>query len=463
MRKIFLSVLAVSLMFSSCSNFVDGYELSPNDPLASDATPNLLLTVAEVSAFSSYTGQLARTAAILTQQQAGVQAQYEAIAAYTILPGDNVNEWESIYSNGLTNSQTLIDLAGDENPYYRGIARVLKAMHLGIATDFWGDIPNSQALQGVGNFTPAYDAQEAVIADIQALLDGAITDFGAAATDNIELPGSDDLIFGGDMTAWNLSAHILKARYHNRLSERDPTGSATAALAALDAAFGAGLSGPEDDMNAVFGDAGNELNQWYAFEQERGGYMTMGAFFVDTLLGLDDPRLAVYADTTTAGIYEGTPLGSLNPDVSVVGPYFSSPTAPMPLITYVEAKFIEAEAALRSGNAGRAATAYNDAVQTHIEQITGSAPSAAYIAANADEDASSISLEKIMFQKYIAMFTQPEVWADWRRTGQPSLSPDPRSTQGQIPLRFPTPQSEIDYNSNAPEIMNIFMPVWWDN
>jgi hypothetical protein len=66
-----------------------------------------------------------------------------------------------------------------------------------------------------------------------------------------------------------------------------------------------------------------------------------------------------------------------------------------------------------------------------------------------------------MTQKYIAMFLDPEAFADWRRTGIPSLTPN---TGSQIPRRLPYPETEVLYNQNCPKpsVINIFTRVWWD-
>jgi hypothetical protein len=457
---------ALLILNSSCGRFVDGYEVSPNDPTS--VTNDLLLTTTEISTFSLYSGQLARLAAVLMQHQAGTDSQFEDLARYNIRSGDNVNEWEQLYSVSLMNTKKLIEQAGDNNKHYRGIAKVLTAMNLGIATDLWGDIPYSQALKGLNGqegFNPSYDSQEAILNSIQTLLSEAITDLSSDPTStaqNVKLPGNDDLVFQGDAQKWIVTAHVLKARYANRLSKRDPQGSATAALGHLDMAFTAGLASPADDCNAKFGTAGNELNQWNAFLFNRGGYMKMGKFFMDTLIGMNDPRLTFYATEDANGNYTGTALGSNDNTTSEIGSYFASANSPAPMVTYVEARFIEAEAALRANNPSRAATAYNDAVLTHIQQVTGSPAPTAYANQYASETSGSITLEKIMLQKYLAMFTQIETWSDWRRTGIPSLSADPRATSNAIPRRLPTPQSEINYNRNAPNITNLYQAVWWD-
>ena len=457
-----LMTVLLLLGSASCSKFVDGYEVSPNSP--QETTPALLTTVIQVATFSHFTGQFARHATIMTQQCAGTQAQYEDLANYSILEGDNNNEWESHYS-AITDCNILIELAGTENPYYQGIGKILKAMNLGLTSDLWGDVPNREAgkgLQGEEFFNPAFDPQEMVYQDIQALLSEAISDLSKGAGDNATLPGLDDLIFNGDAGKWVVTAHVLKARYENHLSKRDAPGSATRALAAIDAAVAAGLDGTNDDCNAIFPGDGNSLNQWYAFQQNRGDYIKMAEGFVSFLQSISDPRLSFYAALDDNGVISGTPLGSTLSTTSDIGAYFGSPDSPAPLVSFVEAKFIEAEAAFRANQKMRAANAHNAAIKAHIQQVTGAAAPAAYVTSQASETETSITMEKIMMHKYAAMFTQFEVYNDWRRTNIPVLTANPNGLVSGIPRRLPTPQNERLYNSKAPLVSDILKPVWWD-
>ncbi len=464
-KFLLFSATAASLCFGSCGRFVDGYEISPNEP--TESTPALLLNVVQLQTFLTYSGGLARLSNIFTQHQNGTDFQYADYAAFGMQPGDFDDSWENIYS-GMLDAKMLINKAGNANPYYRGMGKVLLAMNLGVATDIWGDIPYTQALQGEGaegNLNPNYDSQESIIQNIQTLLSEAIADFSRPEEDNIlELPDDEDMIFQGNVQNWILTAHILKARYANRLSERNAAASATEALAHLDAAYAAGLSATATDCNAYFGTLGNENNQWYAFVfQERPGYMQMGKFFVDSLVAMNDPRLSAYAEVDANGTYTGTALGDVDQSTSLIGTYFASANAKAPMVTFVEAKFIEAEAALRAGDAARAATAHNTAIVAHIEQVTSAAAPATYVANYASETNATITLAKIMLQKYLAGFTQIETWTDWRRTGLPNLPMTPNARISGIPRRLQTPLTELNYNSNAPQNRDLLLPVWWDN
>lgn len=461
MKKIFvLILLPVLLSVVSCEKFIEGWDESPNNP--TEATAQLLLSVSEVSTFMYYTGQLARTPSVFIQQTAGTDFHMEDIRDYVLLEGDNVNEWEGLYSNCLINEQLIINDFGEDNPYYAGIAKILKAMALGLLTDLWGDIPNREALQGINGveddqLNPGFDSQETVIQDIQSLLSDAITDLSRPASDNVLLPGADDYIFEGDPDAWINTAWILKARYANRLSKRDANGSATNALSFL-----ANVDPAQPACMAIHGDEANEQNQWFDFQNDRGNYMQMGEFFIEMLKSTSDPRLPFYALPDINSEYTGSPKDESNTATSDWGPFAGTEAGTdLPLVTFFEAKFIEAEANLRLGNTDEAAAAYNDAVKASVLFVTGAADPQ-FEAQYANETGATITQDMIMTQKYVAMFTQPEAWADWRRTSIPVLTANPNGDVAGIPRRFPTCRSERTYNSKAVVVSNILEPVWWD-
>jgi len=449
-------VSALVLFMSACNDFVDDYGVSPNDP--SEVTPALLLSGAQAAVFATYNGQLTRTGNMMTQHLSGTDFQMVEYDNYVIMEGDNNNEWIVIYNHIIEPCNNIIDVYGDENPYYRGMARVLKAMGAGVATDYWGDIPLSEAAKGLteGNLEPMYDNQEDVIKAIQTMLDDAIADFGADPASNANTPGADDLIAGGDIDAWKRFAYMLKARYAIRLTKKDKTSAADAALQAL---VDAGLTGNSDDMLSRYGTNGNELNPWDAFEQDRGGYLRVGATLMDMMLAKNDPRISAYAAVDTGGAYRGAILGSGDQTASPIGTHLRATTGD--LISYVECKFIQAEANFHKGELTGAANAYNEAINASIMKVTGAADTA-YSNMYANENNATITLEKIMDQKYIAMFGQCEAWADWRRTNMPALTPNPNAQITEIPRRLPTVIEERLYNSNAPSNTDITAPVWWD-
>jgi hypothetical protein len=461
-KYIYLLTIAVfTLIVVSCSKFVEGYDVSPNSP--TDVSIPLLLSSTEMGLETSYTGTLARTSSIFVQQMAGVQFQMLDIASYTLREGDNINDWNNIYDLVLQPCNDIIRRAGTENPYYAGIAKVIKAMALGIATDFWGDVPAREAGTGIwdGNLTPKFDTQSDVIVYIQELLADALTNFSASEADNIIIPGADDIMLQGDIAIWENVTKILQARYANRLSKRDAQGSATRAINFLQGVDNIG------DLMAVYGEASNESNQWFAFENTRADYLKTGEFMVNLLQTNNDPRLEFYVAPNASDEYVGASANTTSPDLtaSPIGPYIASATAPIPLVTYTEALFIRAEANFRLNNLADAASDYNDAVLSSVLTVTQEDAPPAFVTNFASETAGTITLRKIMEQKYLALFINVEAWSDWRRTGFPILTPNPNGGNGgtAIPRRFPTVQEERNYNGqNAVIVQDIYAPVWWD-
>jgi hypothetical protein len=464
MKKITYIALAFLLItFGGCKKFVDGYDESPNDPAT--VTNALLLSNSEVAYFATVNGQLSRQTSIMIQQAAGVDFQSGDINDYAIEEGTNINEWNVIYSNGIVNLKKLYTQAGDQNPYYQGMSRILTAMFMGVATDLWGDVPFREAgngMNGPSNFSPKFDKQADVIADIQTYLTEGIALLQKTEAENTLIPGADDYIYAGDPNAWIAAAHVLKARYHNRLSKRDAAGSATNALTSLSNATAAGFLDNTNNMYAHFGANSNEYNQWYAFTVvERNGYMKTGLPMTNIMNAWNDPRLPFYCVADTGGGYNGSAPDVRNLDASEIGPYLATADAPFPIVTFYEAKFIEAEAKLRSGDAAGAAAAHNEAVMASVTEVTGAA-NPAFENSQAKETSATITLAKIMNHKYVAMFGQVEAYADWRRTNLPALTPNASGVIPSIPRRLPTVIDERLYNKNAVVISDITLPVWWD-
>lgn len=472
MKKALIILISISSLFSisGCEKYVSQDDIDPNGP--THASLQTLLPVVEVSIFATYTGEMARTSNCWVQQFTGTQFQLQEYSNYSISENDVQNDWTTIYNAGIVNANEIISDAGSTNAYYyKGIGEVCKAMILGIATDFWGDIPNTEAGLGEANLTPHYDSQESVIASIQTLLSDAIVNLKTSAVSNSILPGTDDLIHSGDVAAWIKTAWILKARYHNRLSKRLPGSSATDALADVDNAIIDGLTGNADNANTIFDGSAN-LNTWYDFNNTRADYIHAGKTLVDYMNGTSDPRVPFYFSQDGGGNYTGTATGDIDISTSNIGSFYGDPVSPLPMVTYVELRYIEAEAALRAGNTSRAQTAYTDALMNAMALYPGidAVAVTSYLAANGtlSTDLDSAYMQ-IMTQKWVSMYTQPEAFADWRRTvstthpsGVPALAPSPSGVITTIPVRYPTEQNERLYNPNAVVISNLTSHVWWD-
>lgn len=447
-NTIYKLVLCATVLISSCKTGNDLYD-DPNNP--KNVPPALALTSIEVNSFLNTEGDLSRVSSILAEQMAGVSAQYLTLQNYQLQTADYNNHWQGLYANTMYNAKLMIDKYSATDPYYAGMAKVLMAINLSLATDFWGDVPYSESFTGAANFKPKYDKQQQVYVAIQSLLDNAIADFAKPASANIDLPGTDDIYFNGKVSKWTTAAWTLKARFANRLSLKDPQGSATNVLAYL----AKGIAAPADNMENIHND--DYPNQWGDFENQRGGYFVANKVFVDAL-GSADPRLPYYFDATDAPV-SGADIfeEQISPDASIIGPYFATERN-YGLVTFHEAKFLEAEAKSRLGQ--DASTTLNDAIRASVVYVTRGTSNGA---AQATYTAATATLTAIMTEKWKAMFGHVEAYNDYRRTGIPTLTPRPKTVGAildYIPKRLPTPTAESDSNPNA-VFISLDQPVWW--
>lgn len=446
MKKFSILFVAMAMVLGlvSCDKFFEGVNDNPNDP--TDVTPDVILAGAQGNLAYSVGGDVSRFTSMLTQQATGATRQWTTYHRYTITETEFDNFWRfGMYGGALNDLYLLIEKAESaDDPYfqYAGIAKVLMAYGLMINTDLFDDIPYSEAFLGTENLTPAYDSQESIYTAVIQLLNDGKADLDQAAAPIS--PGGDDLIYGGDVDMWTMTANVLLARAYIHLGNVSATNYGNA-LTALGTEGTDSYGSNGDDAEFPFGTSPTEQAPWFQFNDQRGD-ITHEGYMYDLMVSIGDPRLTGYIDTTGGGF--------------LMGPAYGSPNSSWPFATYVEAKFIEAEAAFQTGNLARAADAHNAAVTAGLDKWGISDP--AYLAAEASETAGTITLEKIMTHKYIGMFTSPEAYNDWRRTGIPALSPVTGATMTTIPVRMPYPLSENNYNPNVPAGKTLVDNVWWD-
>lgn len=452
MKKIIAYILPLVIL-SGCSRELDTFNENPNRPVQVSA--NLLLTNIQVGTFSVQTTGIARLANIWSQQMSGTDAgQLGAYSIYILNENEVGNEWNSLYTDVGVNATEIINFYGAESPYYSGIAKIILAINMGYATDFWNEVPFDDAFKGKsGNFHPKYQSQESIYERLQTTLDEAIVELSKAPSDNKYIPGADDLIYNGDVSKWIKAAYALKARYALRLTE--VKGSVASAQKALEYLNKGTFTSSSENLNAIFPGEANSLNQWYAFDRARANYIKMGKFFVNLLTSTSDPRLPFYAKADVNGNYTGNDETNIvDLTTSNLGAYLSASNKNVGIITYAEVKFIEAEAKFRTGDTSGAGVAFKEAVSASVENVTGSA-NPTFV----NSVTGTTNLENILTQKYTALFGSMEPYNDYRRTGFPNLRP---LSGAAIPKRLPTPQSERLYNRNAKVVSNITSPVWWD-
>ena len=473
------------ILSAGCKKFVESGNVNINPNRPSAVTLNTLLPAVEYTTSSNHF-QVAYTTSLFSQQMASYQGgpltddQHRDVrmgVAYT-----------GLYQTALTNSKLLVEQAKAlGSPFYTAIGRILLVMNLSLATDTYGDVPFSEAFQAPAVLYPHYDKQETLYPLMQKYLDSAITESQQANPATLK-PATDDLVYGGDMTAWRQTANFLKARLSMHLTKK---GAAAAASAAITALGSGAYTAASKDCQLVYND--KNLNPWYsniAIKLTTGNYyITPSKRFVDALNGtaypgLVDPRISFLMDKKASTSYIGLQNGAGNTgnttDLSS-NTYFAKSNSPVLMATYAEQKLLEAEARFLAnggtvtsvGSTQAAYDAYMAGIVANMQKL--GVPAAAITADTTHPQvavgASKLTLELILREKQIVLYLHPEAWVDVRRYDyNPALfkgmalplNQDP-TLGGQFIRRSGFPLDEVNRNPNIKEaIQPLNAKEWWD-
>jgi hypothetical protein len=491
MRKLSLSAAALALVTAvACKTDLTALNQNPNSPTTAPAGP--LFTSATRSANGTLQGSGATLSMTELFAQHIAEIQYIEEDRGAIRPTTLDAIFSNLYSGPLEDYQKIIDGAA-ALPATSGPATVMQQWVFQNVTDYWGDVPYSEALKGDAstvNLKPTYDAQKDIYYGMLAKLTAASTAMAAATDPGL---GSADMIYKGDLTKWVKFSNSLRARMAMRLSQADPAKAQTELTAAF---AGPVLASNADNARIAWPGDGVYDNPWANNFSSRDDHR-MSKTLIDNLVANNDPRLPIFAQPTKADPtkYAGMQNGLDNtytstyfnttsrpgtifyPGATTYGTFGTSAgkATPSYIMTFAELSFIKAEAALRGWgglNAAQAAGFYNAGVSASILQWGGTQAQAdAYLAQ--PSVAYNGTLARIIEQKWIALFTQgTEAWSDWRRTGfpstivaGPSMYPD---TPG-VALRLLYPPSEASVNKAGLDAAKARQgadltttPVWWD-
>jgi hypothetical protein len=512
-----LYMAPMAFLISSCDNNFEEMNVNPN--ASRNVVPGFLFTRTQLTTVSNnFTG-----GAYLTIGQS-----MQHFATYKEVPAAGDKYFNYTYSNGNwalfggdpASAGAVIDIAQviealetvPDNVNKMSVSRIWKAYLYHRLTDLYGDIPYTEAGKALTdkNFTPKYDTQAFIYADLLKELDESLTAFDPTKPTF----GAADLIFGGNVAQWKKFGYSLMLRLGMRLTEVDPAMAETWVKKAI----AGGVITADTDLAKIeyvdgsitasrnFISAGLMSTDYVA----AGGDNVEGGKFAKTLIDhlktTKDPRLNVIsvvwtkaskdapyvADTATA-LQTGMPNAAFNglpanfdqysePNPATILKY----SAPLLVMTPAEVHLLLAEANLRGWYSGATAEAsYNAAVTAGLKQwalfgtagVISDAKIAAYLKTNPFNTGGTMAqkLEQISTQKWVALFLEDEyeIFSNWRRTGYPKLTPTNypgNLTGGKIPTRFVIPDSEEQYNKvNFYEARTrqggtntLSSVVWWD-
>ena len=464
-----LGALLLAASATACSDWLTGPGLTvtPNSP--TKASKEQYFASVVTAQESQEEGNLARWAAMFTQQMAGTGRQHKTYQSYSITESDINNYFSRTYTGGgLVDVRQVERMSKEQgDSVFAGIAMVYEALMIGRAASIWGDIPYSEAVSDV--LQPHLDSQELVYAAIQAKLDTAVQWIPKTGGANAG-PRALDLIYGGTLSTqqakWVATANTLKARFYMHWVEAQLVGGSSATLAnvacggnCLTKAITAATNGLKtstaqqnttEDFRTFHSATSTEWNFWYQFlAVQRTGDVAAGGALVDTLKArrttLGDQRIRAYYDSTLAGglwDFRGADRNGNGSNLSVLSATRIGQGYRQPIITAAESWLWLAEAQARSGNDVAALTALNNA-KAQSATLNGVAVPAAVATL-----AGPALLREIKMEEWISLFQNIEAWNAYKRNCVPQLTPAGTATD--IPGRLLYPVNERNANENIP-------------
>lgn len=409
-------------------------------------------------------------------------ATVEGIVSYHryVIPASASNSvWRSYYLSltDLSDMENISRAANDSN--YLAIAKTLKVWLYQQLTDTYGDIPYFQSNKGYSdnNYQPKFDTQQDIYTDMLKQLDSANNLYI-----NKALTFGKDILYGADadksnILKWKKLTNSLRLRLLMRIE-----GKSDQAKQLLTDMLGANkskyplISSNKETAAMNYTNVTPLISPFYNYRAyDFNGAEVMSSFWADSLSKWNDPRLPIWFSPNKTGNYTGIPSGyplskadSLS---SLSSGYLNAKLRTASnigiILQYAEVEFLLAEAAQKGY--------LNESAQTHYEngiaasmQYWGATMPTGYLQKNGI--AYDGSLKQIITQKYFALFFQDlQQWAEYRRTGYPTLTiGSGAENNGILPTRLVYPLTLQSLNATNYQAQvakmggdNMQVKLWW--
>lgn len=476
MKKIFLFIAAVTIL-GSCSDDYFDINRDPDDLSADGVAFSTELPAGQVGIAGSQGAYYALIGGFWSQMwtQSNASNQYKDIDDYSIGTLDYNEGWTSMY-DALADIRNIKRRAESEGNWnYFLIATVMESHASQLMADFYDQVPYSEANDP--NFLqPAFDSGQSIYDAMTEELQLALSK--DLSTSVGEVPGNDDFVFGGNMTNWRAYANTLLLKIYLRQTEVRPAVAQAGIAAIIGEDFLA-----TDAAITQFEDAPDRSNPLYETDRRQlntqvnlRASTTMFSYLVEN----SDPRRSAYyraGNSLNQGDFNNT-VGQTS--IAVVE---LSATTPVYFMSHEESLFLQAEAMERYNGGAGAKEAYDAGVQENFSKwaLNG----ATFVAAGGAYEYPTAGtlqekIEAIITQKWISSFPGNgfEGFFEQNRTGYPRISPVAQSnasyvpgqfaygvngtTSGQFPKRLVFPENVTSVNQNAPALIEVTVPVWWD-
>ncbi len=480
-KNIILLIFALTLLGSSCNDFLSIDAVNPNN--ASSVAPRLILPACLNLVASTIDNPRPLDFVYLWYGQWAISAGYVGTTVnsqYRLLNSSHQESFNEFYITAKNLDVVEKSATSPKDAYYAAIAKIMKAYIFQNLVDIWGDVPYTEAFQtDKGNLKPKYDKQQDIYEDLVTQLDAAMALIQTAPVDANTLTNASDIIYAGDMNLWLKFANTLKLRiliHQSNMVGRTTYITGAIATTSTIGYLGAGQSAL---VNPGYTVSTGKMNPFYeTFYNSSGSsqsdgitYYTAGKDAVDLMVSTNDARLGKFFLPYSGNSYAGNVMGTLPANLRVYsktstlgyikgdpGTMIGTPTKSSPILTDFESLFIQAEAVERNlipGGDAVAKTLYESAVtQSYLYMNLTALNAATFLGQNSGTvnfDLAPDKMTLILTEKWISLngIAPVEIWTDIRRTGIPvtTYSPDPAAIKAFPPVRLLYPQTELNVNN----------------
>jgi len=476
MKKLTILLFAITAVATGCKKFTENINNNPNQPTV--VTPNVVLSAALVSSASDLANNFQNTNRWMGYwSRSGNFIQTIPTETYALDASYADGEFQALY--GTMKSYDYIEHNSAGDPFYIGVAKVMKALHFSTLVDGFNNVPYSQAFNLNKYPNPKYDDAATIYADLVQQCDSAvsyfqkaITFYSAAPSTIVNTDDQYDIMYGrgagvnptARMNSWIKFTNTVKLKL--LMTARTSNAAAfsasniTAEIAKV-TATGQGYIGPNQSasvnpgysnssasrQNPFYADfylTSGTANNGYAFFRASQYYINYGNKTGDYRF-TDDYNIILSGAPYCVGNYDGDPNALPNSNTSGLGSNakatstqgtLKSPSQDEFIMSDFESLFWQAEAAqegfLPGGNAAAANFAKLGTEQSFIyvnDMGTGVAAdnigdADGFLAGDAGDPKTDVTvggLRAIITLKWSALnsINWEQAYTDYRRTGYP--------------------------------------------
>jgi hypothetical protein len=492
-------LMIAAMVITGCSKKFEEYSQNANQPTPGKVPPGIVLR--------------ALLDSVIVQPGGDADKQCQNICSNYVYYGTN-EYWTGSakldyghLNNVLAMESEARRLLGTDNNVYHAMGLFLRAYFFVDMSEKVGDLPMTQALQGLTNTSPKYDSQKDIFKQSLLWLDSANTLFAGLITNNSVAEFSGDFYYGDRLgikpalAAWQKVVNTYKLRLLIELSKRatdNPDLNVAQQFATIigDAAKYPVFASNTDNLQYVY----NSTYNYYPDNPNNLGNnqlrVNLAATLETTLGQLNDLRAMVYGEParglgysdTSYASFVGAPSGmDLSTMNALIGSglkdsklslynrnhFYSGYAAQSTFVlSYPEMCFCIAEAINRGWITGDAEQWYKKGVIADFSFLgIVDGPNTVTLQAVSGEEVpwpinfgfddyfgqqavkyagnNAKGLSQILLQKYLAFARNSgyQAYYQWRRTGVPAFDAGPGTGNGGvIPRRWQYPTNEATAN-----------------